>query len=309
MQELANRLTKRLKHLKKWARREGLDAYRVYDHDIPGYPLAVDRYNDDVVVHLAPKQAQLGDDEGQAWKDAVLAVVAERLGVAVERLFVKHRMRQKGREQYEAQAKQGVERIVHEYGLRYIVNLSDYIDTGLFLDHRLLRKAVQAQSRHKRVLNLFAYTGSFSVAAAAGGAKTVLTVDLSNTYLNWARRNLEANKLNAQEDTFVRADVLRFLDRAQKGRWDLIVLDPPSFSNSKRMDEILDIQRDHEPMIRQCLRLLAKDGRLLFSTNRHHFSLDETIRRDFRVEDVSKASLPEDFHNHQTHRAFWITQE
>ena len=306
MQDLANRLTKRFKHLKKWAKREGINAFRIYDYDIPEHPLAVDFYNGDFVVHLAPKNAQLAEDDGEAWENAVLPLIAETLQTEPENLFVKRRMRQRGSSQYERRARHGIETVVEEYGLKFIVNLSDFIDTGLFLDHRLLRKAVRERAAGKRVLNLFAYTGSFSVAAAAGKAKTVVTMDLSNTYLAWAQRNTERNGFSLPDDTFQRADVLRFLEKAQRGRWDLIVLDPPSFSNSKSMEETLDIQRDHAMLIEQCLRLLSTDGELLFSTNRHHFRMDAEIKERFIVEDISKASLPEDFHNQQTHRAYWI---
>ncbi len=311
MQAFRNRLAKREKHLGKWARRERVEAYRVYDRDIPEFPYQVDRYRDNAVLALVGKFGGIDEEEEQSRLQQAQVIVAEVLNVEAKRVFVKQRQRQKGSSQYERLQQRGVEIDINEAGLRYIVNLSDYLDTGLYLDHRPTRTLVRSLSQGKRVLNLFAYTGSFSVAAAAGGAAQIVTVDLSNTYLKWAGRNWEKNPQPKCEHHLLREDVQQFLvqELERPRRYDLIVLDPPSFSNSKKMSGTMDIQRDHAGLISKVMRLLDKDGALLFSTNRRGFKLDEERLSAFAVEDITRQTTPPDFERVPAHRAYWLRKK
>jgi 23S rRNA (cytosine1962-C5)-methyltransferase len=230
---LLNRITKNQRHLGKWARREGLEAFRLYDRDIPEFPFAIDRYRDWLHVQVFERKREMPDDLLSATREAL----AQRLEVAAHQVVIKHRRRQRGTDQYEKTNLDTPAFTVKESGLRFEVNLGRYLDTGLFLDHRDTRQMVGTRVSGKTFLNLFAYTGSFTVYAAAGGARRTVTVDMSRTYQDWSRRNLVHNALNdAERHTFVQADVLGFIDRmiAQGARFDIIVLDPPSFSNSKR---------------------------------------------------------------------------
>ncbi|HEU4754252.1 MAG TPA: class I SAM-dependent methyltransferase, partial [Armatimonadota bacterium] len=243
------------------------------------------------------------------WLAEVEAEVKEGLGVTDETLFFKERRRQKNLDQYRRVAEERQEFIVPEQGHRFIVNLSDYHDTGLFLDHRNTRRMVQDEAADKRMLNLFCYTGSFSVYAAGGGAASTTSVDISNTYLEWARRNFELNGLDPATNRLERADVLRWLPEAvRQGRtYDLIVCDPPTFSNSKKMREVLDVGARHPELINQCLRLLSPGGVLYFSTNFRGFSLREEALAPCRVEEISARTVPEDYRNRKIHRCWRIT--
>lgn len=309
---LANRLSKRAKHLRKWARRIGANSFRVYDRDIPEIPLLIDIYGDAVSGSLYERPYEKDDAEEELWLSAMADAVSSSLGVARNRVFLKRRKRQRGADQYERFGDQELYVEATEGGLRFRVNVSDYLDTGLFLDHRQTRSLVCAESAGKRVLNLFCYTGSFSVYAAAGGAAEVDSVDLSNTYLEWAGRNLALNGFpsEAAEPTeyaagrpvpgryrLVRADVLRFLaGAAAAGRkWDLVVLDPPTFSNSKKMAGTLDIRRDFRDLIGSCLSVTAPGGVLWFSTNARGFALDAADFPGVDVADVTGRTTDEDF--------------
>ena len=272
----ANRLKKRFKHLWKYAKRVQTTAFRVYHKDIPELPFAVDWYDGHLHVSEYARPHDRSDEEHEAWLKTMMETAARALTVPRERVFLKRRERQKGSDQYEPVARRGYTLNVEEQGLLFKVNLSDYIDTGLFLDHRELRLHVAKRCAGKRFLNLFGYTGSFTVYAAAGGARSTLTLDLSNTYLDWARENLELNALMGPEHEFRRVDVLRELDalREEGRRFDIIVLDPPSFSNSKNMDRTFDVQRDHAEVILDCIELLDRGGELFFSTNKRKFQFD-----------------------------------
>ncbi|MFN4080768.1 MAG: class I SAM-dependent methyltransferase [Saprospiraceae bacterium] len=305
--DFENRLRKVHRHIAKWAKRLDLSCYRIYDADIPSYPFAIDRYGD--MLHAAEYARNHGmdDDAHSQWLEECLDVMGQVLDTPRERIFLKFRQRQKGLSQYEIFARQGAEAVVTENGLRFIVNLSDYLDTGLFLDHRNTRMLARQMSAGKRALNLFAYTGAFSVYAAAGGATETLTLDLSNTYLEWAGRNLALNGFHPPAHRTLQADVLEWLRHpSAPSGWDLIVLDPPTFSNSKRMRDVLDIQRDHPELIRRCMRLLAPDGVLIFSTNARRFRLSEAIEAAYTVEEISRRTVPEDFRNKKIHRCFLI---
>lgn len=291
-----NRLTKVLAHRRKVAKRQNVSCYRLYDLDLPEFPLAIDVYEDQVHVAEYRREHTLSAAEHAAWLAASKTVIAEVLQVAPEHIHVKQRAVIADRkEQYGHFASRGERHVVHESGIRFYVNLSDYLDTGLFLDHRPTRALVRELSRDKDVLNLFAYTGTFSVYAALGGARSVHTVDLSNTYLDWARDNFQLNGLDVKQYTFTAADVMALLPTLPSASYDLIVCDPPTFSNSKKMRGVFDVQRDHPALINQCLRLLRGDGLLLFSTNNRRFRLyDEHIATD-RIRDLTKPSTGFDF--------------
>jgi 23S rRNA (cytosine1962-C5)-methyltransferase len=303
---LANRLAKNWKHYGKWARRQGIEAWRVYDRDIPQFPLAIDIYGE----HCHIQEYETGwvqeEAEHDGWLVAVKACIESVTGIPVDRMGVKTRRRQKGENQYQKQERQGEDFVVEEFGLRFWVNMEAYLDTGLFLDHRNTRRQVMSEAAGKRVLNLFAYTGSFTVYAAAGGAVSSETVDLSNTYQQWTRRNFELNGIDSRAHTLVRDDVFHYLsDAVATGkRFDLIVMDPPTFSNSKRMDDILDVQRDHVWLIEQAMELLAENGVLYFSTNLRSFQLDEKLPVLYGVDDISRQSVPDDFRNKKIHRCY-----
>lgn len=306
LEPFANRLSKMHKHLGKWARRQSITCYRVYDNDIPGTPLAIDIYEN--IVHVAEYARDHGmePDEHAAWLDGCMAVISEVLGVSPELIYLKFRQRQKGLRQYERFARTGAEYIVRENGLRFIIKPADYLDVGLFLDHRTTRQMVRDEAKGKRVLNLFGYTGSFTVYAAAGGASETLTVDMSNTYLEWAYRNLEINSFAGNTNRLLQADVLAWLEQPPREQFDLIVLDPPTFSNSKRMDDTLDIQRDHVMLLNRVLRLCAPGGTVYFSTNYRRFKLWEEEIRAAEIKDISKQTVPQDFRNEKIHHCFKI---
>lgn len=303
---LANRLKKNARHLERWARRGGLEAYRLYDRDIPEFPYAVDRYGDWLHVQLFDGKRALTDTE----RDAHLHAIAHALQCPRERTVLKHRRRQRGTAQYERLAGDAESFTVMEYGLRFEVNLQRYLDTGLFLDHRETRRLVREQARGKRVLNLFAYTGSFSVYAGAGGARRVVSVDLSHTYQDWTWRNLALNGLDDRMvQQLVCADVLKFLRETVAGteRYDLIVLDPPSFSNSKRMRATFDVQRDQVALLNAALALLAPRGTLYFSTNRQGFTLDADLAERWTFSELGRETQAEDFRRRRAHRCWRVT--
>lgn len=314
---LCNRLKKRSKHLRKWARRTQTDAYRLYDKDIPEIPLLLDVYGDCVAgaLYQRPYDKEIAEEE--RWLSLMMEAVSEALNVPRDQIFIKFREHQKGQDQYGRIEHKGITRNVHEGGLKFKVNLSDYLDTGLFLDHRKTRDFVRKEVKDKRVLNLFCYTGAFSVYAASGGAKEVDSVDMSNTYLDWAAENFALNgfqalpvqgffqsfKKSAFADkaktpfTLIRGDALRFIEEAENRRlfWDYIILDPPTFSNSKKMLGTLDICRDYGELIHLCLKLLSSGGTLLFSTNARGFKLDERLFSGVSVKDIQTQTVDEDF--------------
>ena len=311
-----NRLRKMYKHIGKWARRQEIACFRVYDRDIPGFPFAVDVYGKDVHVAEFKRPHGKSDDEHAAWLDQCMAIIGGVLEREADQVFLKTRQRQRGKSQYERQKDAGErpwesrssagERVVTEAGLKFIVNLSDYLDTGLFLDHRITRSLVRDEARDKRVLNLFAYTGSFSVYAAAGGARSTTTVDLSNTYIDWARRNMELNGFGGGEHRFVKADTFKFLrdERLHLGeRYDLAIVDPPTFSNSKNLRSTFDIERDHPRLINAVLDRLEPGGALYFSTNFRRFKPTGTIDAS-DAKDLTKATRPNDFRDEKVHYCF-----
>lgn len=305
--DLLNRLRKNARHWDRWARREGLEAYRLYDRDIPEFPYAIDRYGDFLYVQEFERAAPLSDAD----RAVQAAAITEALAVPAGRLVFAQRRRQRGSAQYETVAGPTLAGTVRERELRFEVKLGRYLDTGLFLDHRDTRRLVGERAAGRTVLNLFAYTGSFTVYAAAGGARRTVTVDMSQTYQTWTRRNLVLNGLDDfKRHTLVRDDVLQFIERAgaNGARFDLIVLDPPSFSNSKRMQTTFDVQRDHPELLGRTMRLLAPDGELYFSTNRRGFRLAAGVAAFAQAEDITARTVPPDFRRHTPHRC-WVLRQ
>lgn len=304
-----NRLSKVYKHIGKQAARQGITCYRIYDHDLPEAPFIIERYEDKLYVSEYKRQHRLTDDEHDAWLEQCKKVMAEVIGVEEDAIYIKMRKRKESRlDQYQKVDEQKAEDVVTENGLRFIVNLSDYLDTGLFLDHRITRQMVKEKAAGKKVLNLFCYTGSFSVYAASGGAAEVVSVDLSKTYLQWAERNMQLNFPDYKGAQFVHADVLQYLKELPAQSFDLIVMDPPTFSNSKRMKDFLDIQQDHVTLINDCLRLLAPDGVLYFSTNYTRFALEADKLNATNIKDITKATTPFDFAGKLHRQCFVISK-
>ncbi len=305
---LANRVRKNAKKRRKWAAKVPTTAYRIYDRDIPEVPVVIDRYGDH--LHIADQRYDARIEEhSEEWFDFVVGAAAASLQIPHEQVHTKRRERQKGTEQYEKLGRAGEEHMVEEFGLKFLVNLDDYLDTGLFLDHRMLRREVGELAGDKTVLNLFAYTGSFTVHAAAGGARGTTTVDLSQTYLDWARRNLELNELADPKHERFRGDTFQFVrDAFASGRkWDIVVVDPPTFSNSKRMRGTFDVQRDHAGLLGRIVDLVEPGGQIRFSTNRRKFSFDGTsIAADCEVTETTDQTVPADFSQKRPHRSYRI---
>ncbi|WP_028452078.1 class I SAM-dependent methyltransferase [Chitinilyticum aquatile] len=304
-----NRLLKNYRHWGKWARRQGLEAFRIYDRDVPEFPVIIDCYGARVHLQEFDTGWQQSEEEHAQWLADLCAATSEVLGIPAEAVVLKRRERQKGTEQYEKTGEKGEDFVVTENGLKFWVNLGAYLDTGLFLDHRNTRKRVMMEAAGKRFLNLFSYTGAFTVYAAAGGARESVTVDLSNTYLDWAGRNFELNGMDQARHQRVRADVFQFLQNAMtdRERFDLIVMDPPSFSNSKKMIGVLDVQRDHGWLVESCLELLNPGGVLYFSNNLRTFRLDDHIAP--LCEDISVQSVPDDFRNKRIHQCWRFVKQ
>jgi len=305
---LANRLQRMYRHLRKWARRTGVTCFRVYEKDIPDQPLIVDWYDGRALVYAMHRKKDETPEARETWLEEVAEEVKAGLEVTEESLFFKERRPKKAGAQYEKEAEERREFVVEEQGRRFLVNLSDYHDTGLFLDHRNTRQMVRDEAARKRVLNLFCYTGSFSVYAAAGGAASTTSVDISNTYLAWAERNFVLNQLDPRTNRLERADVLQWLPRAatEGRRFDLIVCDPPTFSNSKRMRGFLDVGTQHPELINGCLRLLEPGGVLYFSTNYRGFKLNEEALLPCDLREITAKTVPEDYRNKQIHRCWRV---
>ena len=311
-QMFANRLRKNLKLLDPWAEREHIDCFRVYDADMPEYAFAIDLYGREarhayVQEYAAPKT--VNQESARERRREVLAVLPEVLSVPLQHVHSRVRKPQKGSEQYEKRENVAERHVVRENGLKFWVNFRDYLDTGLFLDHRIMRQMLRDWAKGTDFLNLFCYTGSATVYAAAGGARSTCSVDLSNTYLDWAHENLLLNGFSGPEHELFRADCLEWLEAQTVWgpRFDLIFLDPPTFSNSKRMEGVLDVQRDHVGMIRRSLKLLRPGGRLVFSTNFTRFKLDTEALADLAIEDISEQTIPKDFErNARIHRCFVV---
>ena len=306
-----NRLRKNFKHLKKWARKNSISCYRVYDADIPQYAVAIDIYED--WVHVQEYEPPKTVDHSKAFRrlNDVIDVVADTLGIKQANVVLKVRKKQAGKEQYKKQDDKKTRFTVYESGLKFRVNMYDYLDTGLFLDHRNTRRLIYQLARGGNFLNLFAYTGSASVYAAAGGAASTTTVDMSNTYLHWAEENLLINGFSGRSHQFLRKDCMQWVwdARRENKQFDLIFLDPPTFSNSTKMQSAFDINRDHAGLIGLVMRLLSPQGRLIFSTNSKRFKLDKTLSDEFMVKEITALTTSEDFRRKPLHRCWCLASD
>jgi 23S rRNA (cytosine1962-C5)-methyltransferase len=304
---LKNRIRKNYRHLKKWAKKTSTNAFRVYDRDIKEYPVSIDFYDNRFAVYF------FSSKEDEEPKEELFFLVNEAITsifqVSQEAIFWKTRMKRKKTEQYEKLAEEKSFFTVYEYGTLFKVNLNDYLDTGLFLDHRETRQMVANLAQGKRVLNLFSYTASFSLQAAVKGALFTKSVDLSNTYTNWAQENFLLNGISLKNHLFIREDCLKFLDEAlfKKEIYDIIVIDPPTLSRSKKMDQMFDIQEEYVPLIKKSLYLLAKEGVLFFSTNSRKFFFDRKPFPSCKIEEITEKTIPEEFHNKKIHKCWKIT--
>ena len=293
-QMFANRVKKNKKKWGRWAKRNGIECYRVYDADIPEYNVAIDRYPGKVVVHVFQKERDADDERAKQRVQDVLLTLPDAMGIDPGDLVVKVRRRHDQGDQYARISEQEAEMTVVEHDLRFIVNLEDRIDTGLFLDHRLVRAHAREQCQGKRMLNLFAYTCSVSVAAAVGGAKQTTSVDLSNTYLDWGKRNFEANGIDPSKHRFFRDDATRWIAKNRQA-FDWIFINPPTFSRSKMSKGAFNIHKDHKTLIEHAMRSLDRRGELLFTTHARAFELDEGLMKHFHVEDATRQFVPPDF--------------
>ncbi|NIG17838.1 bifunctional 23S rRNA (guanine(2069)-N(7))-methyltransferase RlmK/23S rRNA (guanine(2445)-N(2))-methyltransferase RlmL [Pantoea sp. Al-1710] len=308
-EDFANRLRKNIKKLEKWAKQSNIECYRLYDADLPEYNVAVDRYGDWVVIQeYAPPKTVDANKARQRLFDVISATLSV-LEIPANRLVMKTRERQKGKNQYQKLGEKGEFFEVQEFDARLLVNLTDYLDTGLFLDHRLARQMLGKMSAGKDFLNLFAYTGTASVHAGLGGAKTTTTVDMSRTYLEWAERNLRLNGLTGRQHRLMHADCLSWL-RDSDEQFDLIFIDPPTFSNSKRMEDDFDVQRDHMMLMQNLKRLLRRGGTIMFSNNKRGFKmdLDGLAALGLQAQEITQKTLSQDFaRNRQIHNCWLVS--
>ncbi len=302
---LKNRIRKNYRHLRKWGNRTKTNCFRIYDRDIKEYPLAIDFYDGRFCVHYFTSTRET-DVPRQELYEAVMGAIDSLFHASPESIYWRTRVKRDKTEQYEKTSGTKQFFSVYEYGLQFKVNLTDYLDTGLFLDHRETRQLVASMASRKRLLNLFAYTCSFSVHAAAAGALFTKSVDLSNTYTEWGRENFLLNSLPLANNLILREDCLKFLQE-ERGVYDLIVIDPPTISRSKKMDQMFDIQKDYPFLISKALSLLSRDGVLIFSTNSRDFDFDASLFDGCAIVDISKKTIPLDFHNQKIHRCWKIS--
>ena len=308
-QALKNRLQKNFKKLKSWITKNEYECYRLYHKDIPEIPYIIDIYKNYAVIYEKGKKLAEEDEIKRVEHQAMIKqALIEAMNIPEENQVFKQRHKQGPENQYKAIDRRNEDFMqVQEGPFKFWVNLYRYLDTGLFLDHRPLRNYLLKECEDKKVLNLFAYTGSLSVAAALGGA-TVTTMDLSNTYLDWAEDNFKLNDIRVDAHKFYKTDVLEWLRGKDTQTYDIILLDPPSFSNSKGMDDILDVQDDHIWMIKECMKRLSLDGVLIFSNNKKKFDLNRVITHLYDVKETSNWTIPQDFHHTNIHKSFFIKE-
>ena len=302
--DFENRLRKRFKHKAKWAKSKAIFCYRVYDKDLPDFPFVIDKFAEHVIAAI--DVIEEGKESNKDWLLDIKRIISEVLNIDIENISIKLRSTQKGKNQYNKLDYSGALLSVQEFGLLFLINPFDYLDTGLFLDHRITRQWVKKEALNKRVLNLFAYTGSFSVYAAAGDAVKVTTVDMSNTYLQWAEKNMILNGFKSSKKyDYIREDILDWIPTVPTSSYDLIILDPPTFSNSKKMLLTWDVQRDHVHLINQIRPILAPGGILYFSNNYKKFKLNiAEIEGYDSIEELTDKSIPEDFERSKPHVCF-----
>ena len=303
-----NCIRKNYRHVRKWAKRTCTNAFRVYDREIGRYPLAIDFYDGRFCVQYFSPARDESDDPPEELKIEVEATLRDIFGADENKIYWRNRIKREKYEQYEKTAELKEFFTVFEYGVKFKVNLLDYLDTGLFLDHRETRRLVASLAKNKRVLNLFAYTCSFSIHAAAAGSAFTKSVDMSNTYTAWGEDNFTLNNLSLKNNVVVRADCLKFMDEEIRTglKYDLIVIDPPTISRSKKMDRMFDVQEDYVFLISKALKLLSPEGEIFFSTNSRKFSFDETQFTDRQIKEITEKTLPFDFHKRKIHRCWKI---
>lgn len=299
---IKNRIRKNYQHVRKWAKRSMTDCFRIYDRDIKEYPLAIDFYAGRFCVQFFSYD---GDELSDELREEINEVLNSLFNSPPDVIHWKTRARREKTEQYEKLSVENDFLTVLEYGVNFKVNLNDYLDTGLFLDHRETRKKVASMAKGKRLLNLFAYTCSFSVHAAVAGARLTKSVDMSNTYTDWGRENFLLNALSLHTNTIVRADCLQFLEY-ERGEYDIIVIDPPTISRSKKMEQMFDIQVDYVALITKSLKLLAPGGVIFFSTNSRKFKFEESLFPHCSIRDISSKTIPIDFHQKKIHQCWEI---
>ena len=305
-----NRLTKVFRHLSRIAKKQEVFCYRIYDHDLPEFPFCMEIYEDWLYMAEYRRNHHMEDDVHEQWLSACKLLAAEITGIPESRIVLRTRQRKSNRQdQYQKLDDEQQFMIVREQGLKFKINLTDYLDTGLFLDHRITRAMVRENARGRKILNLFCYTGSFSVYAAAGGADEVVSVDLSKTYLKWATENMELNGLyDPRRYQFQHEDVKQYIQTLSPAYFDLVVMDPPTFSNSKRMEDFLDIQRDHALLINQALRAMVPGGLLYFSTNFSRFQLQQEELKECTIKDITRTTTPFDFQGKINRYCFLVTK-
>ena len=305
---LKNRIRKNYRHLRKWANRTQTNCFRIYDRDIKEYPLAIDFYDGRFCVQYFSFNRE--DDEApEELLEEINGVLSSIFGAEPNLIYWRSRIKRRKLEQYEKQGEEEDFFTVLEYGVKFKVNLQDYLDTGLFLDHRETRQMAASLSKGKRLLNLFAYTSSFSVHAALAGAIFTKSVDLSNTYTSWSRDNFILNSISEKNHPVVRADCLKFLEEEVRSniKYDVIVIDPPTISRSKKMEKMFDVQQDYMFLITKALKLLSKGGVILFSTNSRKFNFDTSIFPHCFIQEISEKTIPSDFHQKKIHRCWKLT--
>lgn len=305
----SNRLKKNLKNLKKWSNNNNVSCYRIYDADMPEYSVAIDFYEGkwvNVQEYAAPAEIEV--EKKNRHIQEILEGLIYTMDLHKKQIFMKTRKRQSGTSQYERLSVKGEKQEIRESGNRFLTNFSDYLDTGIFLDHRITRELIGSLSKNADFLNLFSYTGTATVYAASGGAKTTTSVDNSKTYTEWAKENMQLNGFPGTNHLFIKDDCFDWLNKA-KNKYDLIFLDPPTFSNSKGSNRILDIQRDHGDLIKSCVKILRKNGTLIFSTNFRKFKLDDEIISNFEVKDISNETIPIDFNRNKKIHYCWIIKK
>ncbi len=300
---LQNRVIKNHKKLKKYLKTDNIEAYRLYDRDMPEYPFIIDILKDYVDIYEKGKTGV--DEQTRQTTTTIVKNALNNIGFSNDKIILKTRSSKTEKTQYEKFDNRQEFFPIQEGKMKFWLNPFDYLDYGLFLDHRPLRKDFAKQNQSLKALNLFAYTGSISVALALGGS-IVTTVDMSNTYVNWAQQNFLLNELDILEHEFIRADVLKWINIQQTGTYDLIILDPPTFSNSKKMQSSFDVQRDQVELVTKCMKLLSPDGELIFSNNKRNFKLEATLSEKFDVQDISLQTIPLDFRDQKIHKCFKI---
>jgi 23S rRNA G2069 N7-methylase RlmK/C1962 C5-methylase RlmI len=303
---LKNKIRKNYRHVRKWAKRTVTNCFRIYDREIKEYPLAIDFYDGRFCVHYFASMRDFNEPRQDLYDEAMSAICS-LFDVQESCIYWRTRIKRDKTEQYEKTDESKEFFTVLEYGVKFKVNLQDYLDTGLFLDHRETRQLVASMAPGKRLLNLFAYTCSFSVHAALAGAAFTKSVDMSNTYTEWGKDNFHLNAINMKNHWIVREDCLKFLDQEKGEKYNIIVIDPPTISRSKKMDQMFDIQRDYVSLITKALKLLSKEGTLFFSTNSRQFDFDESQFKECRIQDISKKTIPIDFHQQKIHRCWTIS--